>query len=524
MIVLNVYFIRGDLMKKVLTIMLGIILSINISFSEVNEFVDVSDTDWFSYDVNQLKSKGFVSGFLDNTFRPNNKISVEEFITITINVIGEKEAIVEKERWSDGFIKKALELEIVLDNEFDDYQRNITRGEMSRCILRASDLSYPENYLEYASMVADIDEMDVYWQDIALKVYTTGLIGGYPNGKFVLDGESTRAEASAILNKILEPDRRSVPLLAVNLYDKRVEYLKGKWNELKPNYFEDPFVQLPSLVSPYSIGKLNELYINDALNMTKFLRILSGLSDDVYSSKLANTDAQHGAVLNAVAGFSHTPPKPIDMSDNFYNRAYGATSSSNLAAGISFLSNAVKYLMEDSDPYNIDRLGHRRWILYPHLNEVGFGYVKSINDWHYYSVMKVFSDLSVVERSYDSVLWPNELAFPVEFMKINTPWSITLNPKIYDRKRISEIKVTLTRVSDNRTWNFDLNDTDKSGKYLNIETNGYGVPFCIIFRPLLEESASYKDGDEYTVNLSGFYTVMGVESELNYGLEYFSLN
>ena len=63
---------------------------------EPYSFIDVSEEDWFSYDVSKLKSQGYVSGFLDGSFRPNNNISVEEFITITINVVGESEAPVNK--------------------------------------------------------------------------------------------------------------------------------------------------------------------------------------------------------------------------------------------------------------------------------------------------------------------------------------------------------------------------------------------------------------------------------------------
>lgn len=510
-------------MKRIILLILSVYLSCIIAFAEDESFVDVSEEDWFSYDVTKLKSQDYVKGFPDGTFRPNNNISVEEFITITIKVVGESEASINKVRWSDGFIKRALELGYVINGEFDNYQRDITRGEMSRMILRASELTVPDNYKEFSTMIVDFSDMDDYWQDIALRVYTTGIIGGFPDGSFVLNGEATRAQACAILNKLLEPGRRYPPeLVSKSQFEERVSYLRHKWSLLKPTYTGDPFVIEPRITAPYSIGEVNELFINDAVNTLKYIRIIAGLSDTIYASEAANTYAQHGALLNAVSEFSHTPPKPSDMEEEFYNIAYEGTSTSNLAVGNRTLSKAVEYLMADADVSNIDRVGHRRWFLLPKLNEVGFGHVKADSTWRHFSVMKVFRDLTVIEASYESVLWPSELAFPTEFFLSDTPWTAILNPTIYDRSKTSEINVTLTRINDNKVWTFDWSDTDKSGKYFNVETNYYAVPFCIIFRPLLV-GEKYSSGDVFNVKIDGLYTHDGEKTTFEYDVEFFNI-
>ncbi|MCH4886725.1 hypothetical protein EZV73_04055 [Acidaminobacter sp. JC074] len=510
-------------MKKIAMLLICLCLMTTVSYG-FNDFIDVSDEDWFSYDVIQLKSQGYVSGFPDDTYRPNANISVEEFITITIKVVGEDEVIMDKKRWSDGFIQKSLDLGYVLEGEFDNYQRDITRGEMSRIILRASNLDVPDNYLDYAGMIVDFNDMDSYWQDISLRVFTTGIIGGYPDGTFSLNGNATRAQAAVVLNKLLEPDRITLPVLTDKTdFDQRVAYLKHKWTILKPTYEGNRFVIQPSIVAPYVAGSLEDLFIQDALNTLKYVRILSGLSDDIYVSETANTAAQHGALLNAVAGFSHTPDQPADMDNDFYQLAYDATSSSNLAMGSRNLSQAIRYLMEDADESNIDRVGHRRWFLLPKLNEVGFGHVKGVESWRYFSTMKVFRNLTTVERDYDYVLWPNEIAFPTEFVSTDTPWSIILNPAQYDRSKTSEISVTLTRVNDNTVWQLGWDDTDKLGQYFNVETNYYAIPYCIIFRPLMN-GQTYKSGEIYKVEVSGLYTHSGQETSFEYALEFFDLD
>lgn len=511
-------------MKKFGIIILTIIMVSTLSFAEEDTFSDVSDKDWYGYDVLKLKGLAFISGFPDGTFRPNQDISVEEFVTIALKVVGQGEALVEnKTRWSDGFIQRAKDLKYIREGEFDNFQKSITRGEISRIILRMIALKVPDNYKEYASMITDYNAMSPEWQEIALKVYTTGMIGGFPDGSFVLDGKATRAQASVILNKFLEPERRKLPVLVKkSAFEERVDFLKYEWNLLKPSYTGQRFVTEPQIKAPYVVGKVQQGLIDDAVKMLKFVRLLSGMSPDVYASDSANTKAQHGALLNAVAGFSHTPPQPTGMDKAVYDIGYDATSSGNLAMGNRTLAQAVQYLMEDDDESNIDRVGHRRWFLLPKLKEVGFGHVKGVESWRYYSVVKVFRDLETVERDFEYTLWPNQVAFPTEFVSSTTPWSAILNPEVYDRTKVSEIRVLLTRVNDGKEWSLDKNDTDKLGEYFNVETNYYAIPYCIIFRPDMKGEA-YRSGDKFTVTITGLYTVKGQETSLEYGLEFFNL-
>ena len=70
-----------------------------------------------------------------------------------------------------------------------------------------------------------------------------------------------------------------------------------------------------------------------------------------------------GALCDAIGRLDHTPKKPEGMDDQAYTRGYRGTSSSNLSSG--GLRGSVDSYMDDSDPSNIDRLGHRRWCLNP---------------------------------------------------------------------------------------------------------------------------------------------------------------
>lgn len=486
-------------------------------------FSDVSEVDWYFDYVSNLIEANITSGYGDGTFRPNNEISVEEFITMTIKSIGETEADIEKFNWSDGFIHRAKTLNIVLDNEFGDYTKPITRGEMGRIVLRASDVVVPENYISYASAIKDLDTMDSYWQNIAVRVYSTGIITGYPNGNFGLDNHATRAEASVILSKLLDESLRTLPDIPVSDVEIRMSEINREWLLRKPVYDGDVYLSTPSSQAPYLAGTVDEAYLNDGLNMLKFLRFLSYLPYDNYLSDSANELAQHGAMLIGVSEFSHTPAKPDDMEDIFYEKAYNATSTGNLAAGVSSLSDAVKLLMDDADEFNIELIGHRRWQQLPQLKEVGMGFVETDNLYKYYTVIKVFNNLETEPFVYNNITWPSQTAFPIEFFGPEVPWSITLNPNLYDNKKTDDIVVEVRNRTTGLIWSFDKNDKALDGEYFNVDTAGYGVPFCIIFRPDPKTFNQYDLMTTYEVTVKNLYTTNGAMTQVEYETTFFNI-
>ncbi len=78
-------------------------------------------------------------------------------------------------------------------------------------------------------------------------------------------------------------------------------------------------------------------------------------------------------LLDLVGQLEHTPKRPAGCSDELYEVGYQGTSKSNLYEGLSDYSQAVDGWMDDSDPHNVDRVGHRRWILNPPMKRTAFG-------------------------------------------------------------------------------------------------------------------------------------------------------
>lgn len=507
-------------MKKVFIIIFILLIS-SVTYAEV-DFIDVDSEDWFYNYVMILVDEDVTSGYEDQTFRPANIISVEEFITLTIKSIGETESDIEKTRWSDGFIEKAKVLAIVNEGDFSVYTRPITRGEMGRIILRASGIEPPVDFMNYATKITDINEMDTYWQNIAIRIYSIGIITGYPDGSLGLDNNATRAEASVMLSKLLRPSLRVLPTLSG--YEIRRYAIMEEWSKRISVHKGDIFTEIPQTSAPYDAGALKESVINDGVNMLKFIRFLAYVSDDIYTSAKANELSQHGALLIGVSEFSHTPVKPDDMSDVFYVKGFAATSTGNLAAGVSTLAESIKRLMDDSDVSNIERIGHRRWQLLPNLKEFGVGFVTTDASYTYYSVVKVFKDLETDIRSYNTVNWPSKTAFPMEFFDKYTPWSVTLNPSIYDVSKSKEIEVFIKDMKSGIIWAFDKSDKALEGEYFNVETSGYGVPFCLIFRPDPSTFDGYSLETPYEVTIENLYKLDGSLVTLTYETQFFNLS
>ena len=211
-----------------LIMVLSMILPTGLSVSQTKVFAstpvyftDVKETDWFYKDVMELTKRGLISGYSDKTFKPSAQIRVDEFIKILVSSIDKNIKPSQSNYWADSYINRAKELGIIQNGEFQDYTRYITRGEMARMIALAGErvkgkgisLDIPQNYKKYSSLITDYSTLDPDSKDIALKVFVSGIISGFSDGSFGFNKNATRAEASAIIMRFLDKERRRIPEL-----------------------------------------------------------------------------------------------------------------------------------------------------------------------------------------------------------------------------------------------------------------------------------------------------------------------
>ncbi|SEN66910.1 S-layer homology domain-containing protein [Paenibacillus sp. OV219] len=327
-----------------------------------------------------------------------------------------------------------------------------------------------------------------------------------------------------------ESNSQSVQAITIN---RSKEEIISKWQQYKPmgftfDYMEgkDIYEEQPSLTAPFKAGKLKQAYMQDGLKALNFVRYAAGLPDDVTLDMSLELQEQTGALINALnLQLSHTPSKPEGMDEEQYQLGYAGTSSSNLYAGDPTLYSNVLGYMADSDPSNISRVGHRRWIINPTMKKTMFGFVQTTSKYGYtypYASLYAFNrERPVSEVSYTYVSWPSAGYFPSELFAPQDAWSVSLNPDKYDRTRTSDIRVTLTRTSDQKSWSFDPTKTDMEGRYFNVETGGYWIPFSIIFRP--EGIISFPENEQFHVKIEGLYNKGGSETSLSFDTTFFPL-
>jgi hypothetical protein len=347
---------------------------------------------------------------------------------------------------------------------------------------------------------------------------------------FVLSCETLKDGFSSITNSISSvvngsnsdsPDSGSQES-SKELESEQIAEIKTKWQQYKPKLVTKAFVETPLITKPYKAGSLTPEFLTNGLNTFKFVRYLAGLSENIVYTNELNDLGQHGAVILARLGqLTHTPSKPNDMDQTFYKKAYESTSSANIhmsSATSSTLQEAVKSFCDDSDEGNIDRLGHRRWMLNPQLGKVGFGYATSSTGS--FIPIQVFDKSNTEKIDMDYVLWPNKGYFPSSFFMTTQAWSVSLNPDSYNLSKCKPT-VKLTCINNGKEWTFSVSDKNKKGKYFNIEKSNFGLPYCIIFRP--DGITSFLTSKKFKVEIGGLVEKTGETQQLEYEVEFFTL-
>ncbi|MDK8281334.1 MAG: S-layer homology domain-containing protein [Peptoniphilus lacrimalis] len=163
-------------------------------------FSDVNNNDWFYSVVNDLSDKGIISGYEDNTFKPQKAVSYAEFLTLLNNSIGEKQSPDYKnsEEWYkptfDYLKNKGVIANIANPNA------EITRNEMAKYLsLGLEKLKNQKIDTTTPASIKDFDSIPNEYKDLVASVVNAGLIKGDENQNFNGSKSLTRAETAVII-------------------------------------------------------------------------------------------------------------------------------------------------------------------------------------------------------------------------------------------------------------------------------------------------------------------------------------
>ena len=268
----------------------------------------------------------------------------------------------------------------------------------------------------------------------------------------------------------------------------------------------DLFLTVPSSVSPYRLGVVKPEVLQSGLNTINLMRYIAGLPDDIELDANYTDLCQHGAVvLSAIKQLTHYPAKPTGMSDEFFQKGARAARSSNLAS-TNMPYNAITAQMLDADSEeNIRNVIHRQWLLHPMFKRSGIGISADTGAGTRYCVVYVMGGGG--NAAYDYIAWPSPGPFPIELMRVDIPWSISVNPSKYGIPSPDKVKVELKHIQSGKTFNFSKNTRNSDNifeNFITVRTNSY-----IIFRPeiltplRLRNAFDYAPGDVFQVKVTG---------------------
>jgi hypothetical protein len=249
----------------------------------------------------------------------------------------------------------------------------------------------------------------------------------------------------------------------------------------------------------------------NAVNLLNSYRCIVGLDFDVKLKDSYCKTAQAGAELCAKIGkLSHTPKNP-GLPEDVYKAGYQGTSKSNLSMGSAMQITPARY-MDDSDKSNIDRVGHRRWCINPKMMYTGFGSKGK------FSAMYAFDNSRSNVPDYDFTSFPAVGYHPAKYFSNHYAWSISLNPSKYSAPNKSSVKTNVYQLG--RSDRLPLKTEGKKPlklNYFNINNSGFGVKYCIIFRP---EKIKVSSGAKYWVEITGLKDKSGKTIIISYLVEF----
>lgn len=201
-------------MKKLAALTLGSMIMLNsASFA----FSDLTEEHWAYRNVLNMQDKGIISGFEDNTFRPSDSLTREQFITMAVkglnieNVEGNVQfADVSTDRWSAEYISAGgYAIVDAEENEFRPLEVAL-REDVAMGLVRLCGLENAEYSLETLNRFSDSDAIDENRAKYVAIAVENGFMSGNDDGTFRPQKALNRAEGATVIFNILNKDESSV--------------------------------------------------------------------------------------------------------------------------------------------------------------------------------------------------------------------------------------------------------------------------------------------------------------------------
>lgn len=165
--------------------------SVSVLASGVAPFKDVPAGYWAESVIRTAVSKGYVSGYPDGTFKPDQNVTRAEFMRMLVSAL-KLPHDPEGSPWYQPYVAALVDAGIHRTQDFGgNFNKPLTRFEMVKLAVRAVEESY---------RTGEVEEDPNY---MVYQAAEKGILHGTSAGNLDLEGTTTRAQAVAIIERIL---------------------------------------------------------------------------------------------------------------------------------------------------------------------------------------------------------------------------------------------------------------------------------------------------------------------------------
>lgn len=195
--------------KKIISMVLVLLVMI-APLSYGASFNDLGAYKWAEPSIQNMALNGFVGGFKDGSFKPEATLSRAELVSIInkMNGFTDEASIsfkdVTEKHWAYKEINRAVQAGYVSGFSDGTFRPNdpVTREQIATIL---NNLYHLEN-AAVSNPIKDLNKVSSWAVQSVVNVVANGIMGGYPDGTFGSKGKITRAEGAVALNKIVIND------------------------------------------------------------------------------------------------------------------------------------------------------------------------------------------------------------------------------------------------------------------------------------------------------------------------------
>lgn len=167
-------------------------MAFNCANANEKVFLDIQN-HWAKENINRMLMNSQINGYPDGNFRPDNEITVLEFLKIIFNTLSIDLVEEGLAKWPDYYISTAQKYGIE-----KDFYKSLTRYEATEIISKLIDLN------GVSTSNNKFKDLESKYKKSVLKLAKIGIINGYEDKTFKGENIVTRAEAVTIVLRCLD--------------------------------------------------------------------------------------------------------------------------------------------------------------------------------------------------------------------------------------------------------------------------------------------------------------------------------